>query len=54
MTQTYYVVQDASGEYLTSDGDRTPASNEAAEFETREEAEEACDRETDRVLSFDE
>jgi hypothetical protein len=45
-----YVVRDASGEYVSVKG-RTPASNEATEFETCEEAEAACDRATDRVLS---
>jgi len=51
MTQTtVYVVRDASGEYV-SEGGRTPASDEAREFETRQEAEAACERTTDRVLS---
>jgi len=48
-----YVIRDASGEYLRPDGSRTPASNEAGEFETSEEAEEACTRSTDRVLKRD-
>lgn len=50
---TVFVVRDASGEYLSgkSEGGRTPASNEAKEFETREEAQAACERSTDRVLS---
>ncbi len=47
---TVYVVRDASGEYVSGSG-RTPASNEADEFETREEAEEACERATDAVLA---
>lgn len=49
--ETVYVVRDASGEYLRADGSRTPAGNEAHEFETREEAQAACERSTDRVLS---
>jgi hypothetical protein len=48
-----YVVRDASGEYLRANGTRTPAGNEAHEHETREEAEAACERATDRVLSRD-
>ena len=48
-----YVVRDASGEYVGANGKRTPASNEAAEFETREEAQAACDRATDKVLERD-
>ena len=48
---TGYVVRDASGEYLRADGRRTPASNEAAEYETREEAEAARERATDRVIA---
>lgn len=57
---TVYVVRDASGEYIrgrvNDDGDmvpvgRTPASNEACEFSTREEAQAACERATDKVLS---
>lgn len=52
---TVYVVRDAAGEYISGkhDGGRTPASNEAKEFEAREEAEAACERATDRVLSRD-
>lgn len=46
-----YVVRDASGEYLRADGRRTPAGDEAAEFETEDEARGACERATDRVLS---
>lgn len=49
-TDTVYVVCDASGEYLRADGRRTPASNEAVEFESRKDAEAACDRATDRVI----
>ena len=49
-----YVVMDAHGEYLKDEqGGRTPASNEAYEFDTREEAEEARTRATDRVYSRD-
>jgi phosphatidate phosphatase APP1 len=50
---TVYVVRDGSGEYIrNAETDRrTPASNEAQEFETRGEAETACTRATDRVLS---
>jgi hypothetical protein len=53
-TTTVYVVRDASGEYIRDAKDekkRTPASNEAHEFETREEAQSACTRATDKVLS---
>jgi hypothetical protein len=48
-----YVVRDASCEYVRNAGTdrRTPASDEAQEFVTREEAETACTRATDRVLS---
>lgn len=52
-----YVVRDASGEYVRSTDDsadrprRTPAENEAMEFESIEEARAACRRGTDRVLS---
>ena len=46
-----YVVRDASGEYVSANGKRTPASNEACEFATREEAQAACERATDKVLS---
>jgi hypothetical protein len=49
-SETLYVVRDASGEYLASNGKRTPASNEAREFESREEAIAACERATDKVL----
>lgn len=39
MTETtVYVVRDASGEYVAANG-RTPASDEAREFDTRDEAE---------------
>ena len=48
-----YAVVDASGEYLAADGGRTPASDEAQTWETREEAEAACDRATDRVVEWD-
>lgn len=61
-TTQVYVVRDASGEYIkgrwNDDGEmvasgRTPASNEACEFATRGEAEAACERATDKVLSRD-
>jgi viroplasmin and RNaseH domain-containing protein len=55
-----YVVRDASGEYIRAKWDdaadkvvpsgRTPASDEAMEFDSLEEAEAACERATDRVL----
>jgi hypothetical protein len=57
-----YVVRDASGEYISGRYDRedsadqpnrTPAADEARGYETREDAEAACRRETDRVLSRD-
>jgi hypothetical protein len=51
MAEQVYVVRDAAGEYLRENGRRTPASNEAKEFETRDEAQAACARATDRVLS---
>jgi ribosomal protein S11 len=49
---TVYTVRDASGEYVRHAGTdrRTPASDEAQEFATQEEAETACTRATDRVL----
>lgn len=52
-TTIVYVVRDASGEYVSGkhEGQRTPASDEAREYETREEAQAACERATDRVLS---
>ena len=51
---TVYVVRDASGEYLKDErGGRTPASNEAREFDTREDADNARTRATDRVYSRD-
>lgn len=54
MTQNepVYVVRDASGEYVSANG-RTPASDEATEFETVAEAKAACERATDRVLVRD-
>ncbi len=51
MAEKVYVVRDASGEYIREKG-RTPASNEAKEFETREKAEQACERATDRVIEW--
>lgn len=53
MNETVYAVVDAGGDYLTADGGRTPASDEAQEFDSREEAQEACDRGTDRVVSWE-
>jgi hypothetical protein len=51
MGEYVWVVRDASGEYLRDEGGRrTPASDEAMEFETAEQAEAACSRTTDRVL----
>ncbi len=50
-TETVYVVRDASAEYIRVDGARTPCGDQAAEFDTIEQAREACDRATDRVLS---
>lgn len=52
-SQTVYVVRDASGEYISGhdDGRRTPASNEAREYDTHADAQAACERATDRVLS---
>lgn len=52
--ETVYVIRDAAAEYLRANGAWTPASNEAAEYETREEADQAlsdCGRSTARVLS---
>lgn len=51
-----YVVRDASGEYLSGkfEGQRTPAADEAKEFDSRDEAAAACTRATDRVLERDE
>ncbi len=51
MSDTVYVVRDAYGEYLRADGSRTPASNEAQEYDSRDEAAAACVRATDRVVS---
>ncbi len=50
-----YVVRDASGEYVRDEEGttRTPASNEAYEFATREEAQAACSRATDNVYARD-
>lgn len=53
VTEKIYVVVDASGEYLTPSGKRSPASNEAREFESRRVAELARERETDRVVQMD-
>jgi hypothetical protein len=49
-SETVWVVRDASGEYVGQSG-RTPASDEAREFETEAGAEAACERATDRVFS---
>lgn len=48
-----YVVRDAAGDYIADETGtrRTPASDEAYEFDSREEAASACTRMTDRVLS---
>lgn len=50
----YYIVRDAGGEYISgkSEGQRTPASNEAKEFSTQAEAKAACERSTDRVIAM--
>lgn len=48
-----YAVVDASGEYLKANGSRTPASNEAKIYETKEEAKAACERATDHVVEMD-
>lgn len=55
MGDQVWVVRDAGGEYLSGkrEGQRTPASDEAREFETRAEALAACERATDRVLARD-
>lgn len=50
MSDTVYVVRDASGEYVGVNG-RTPASNEAMEFANHDDAADACERATDRVLA---
>ncbi len=54
-TETVYVVRDASGEYVrdVAGTKRTPASNEACEFASTEDAAAACTRATDKVLSRD-
>ena len=49
--QTVYVVRDAAGEYVRAGGRRTPASNEAQEFESFVAAQAACTRSTDVVLT---
>lgn len=50
-TETVYVVRDASGEYVKNiAGDRTPASNEAHEFDSRQQALAHCTRATDTVV----
>ena len=48
-----YSVVDASGEYLKANGTRTPASNEAATWETEAEASKHIDRATDHVVEND-
>lgn len=55
MGDQVYVVRDASGEYVRDEAGewRTPASNEAYEFESRVQAEAACTRATDRIYSRD-
>ena len=52
-TTQVYVVRDSAGEYVRPNGTRTPAGNEAAEFDTPEDARAACDRATDQVLARD-
>jgi hypothetical protein len=52
MSETNYAVVDAGGEYLAASGGRTPASDEAATWETREDAEASCERATDRVVAW--
>ena len=37
-TTTVYVIRDAAAEYLRENGTWTPASDEAHEYETRDEA----------------
>lgn len=51
---TTYVVRDAGGEYIRYDGGRTPASDEAREWDDRDDALAACDRATDRVIAWEE
>lgn len=48
-----YTVVDGSGEYVrNAAGDkRTPASNDAYEFDSEQAAREACSRATDRVVA---
>ena len=50
---TTYVVREAvvGGEYLRADGTRTPASDEAVEFETYEGAAASLDRGVDAVYA---
>ena len=54
-SEKVYVVRDACGEYVRDEAGekRTPASNEAYEFATAEDARKACTRATDKVLSRD-
>lgn len=53
-TKSVFLVRDASGEYIGSRPNiRTPSSDEAAQYRTREEAEAAFTRETDRVQEID-
>lgn len=50
-----YAIVDAGGEYYRGDGRWTPASNEACEYETRDEAETArveCGRTTARIVAW--
>ena len=53
MKPIVWVVRDAGGEYISrkQEEKRTSDSLEAKEFETREQARQACVRLTDRVLS---
>ena len=51
---TVYVIRDAAAEYLRENGTWTPASDEAHEYESRDEATmaaETCGRATASVVS---
>jgi hypothetical protein len=52
-TETVYVIRDASGEYISANGGRTPASNEAQEYDDYDDALEHRERATDKVLARD-
>jgi hypothetical protein len=51
--ETVYVIRDASGEYISANGGRTPASNEAQEYDDYDDALEHRERATDKVLARD-